>query len=623
MCGIAGILGSNAAEHEKAVHKMVAAMPHRGPDGEGIYISPSGTCILGHRRLAILDLSDAASQPMISTDGNFVLVYNGECYNFRELRDRLSNDSFSFVSSGDTEVVLKLLQKEGVAALPKLNAMFALALWNERKQTLLMARDRYGQKPLYFTRIGKLLLFASEVRALLASGLVPRKADLAAIHSYLAYGAVQEPNTIVAGISILKPAGYMLCKPDGTQNYDIYWRYSKREKKLSPQELRNNFISAVHRHLISDAPLGLFLSGGIDSSSVVAAATRRSKTRIKTLNVTFPEQPDESEAEYAGKMAEWTGTEHFQIPVTGQQLLQMLPEALDAMDQPTGDAINTYLISHAASQTGLKAVLSGVGGDELFGGYHLFRDVPKMLAMRRFLSLIRKPAAYLLGKCNLFALKPAKLADFFDAPANILNYYLVRRRIFSWRQIREIAPELVKPEWDSALDNEYFQDLQTLIDGSKIHDAVGRLEMRAYMGQTLLRDSDVMGMAHGLEIRLPFLDSEFSIGSLNLEPESRIPQNTPKARFVEAMGDWLPDCIANRPKHGFTLPFENWMLNEMKNEIIDGINSFHRLGNLIQRDTVLNIWQKFCTKPKKIGWFRLWSLFVLGHYLEIHKLEVR
>ncbi len=622
MCGIAGILGPDAAEHEKAVHKMVAAMAHRGPDGQGIYVSDSGTCVLGHRRLAILDLSEAASQPMISGDGNSVLVYNGECYNFRELRDRLSNDGIGFVSSGDTEVVLKLLQKEGVDALPKLNAMFALALWDERKQTLLIAHDRYGQKPLYFTRIGKLLLFASEVRTLLASGLVPRKADLAAIHSYLAYGAVQEPNTIVSGVSVLKPAGYMLCKPDGTESYDIYWRYSKREKKLSPQELRDSFISAVHRHLISDAPLGLFLSGGIDSSSIVAAATRRSNTRIKTLSVIFPEQPDESEAEYAGKMAEWAGTEHFQIPVTGQQMLQMLPEALDAMDQPTGDAINTYLISQAASQTGLKVVLSGVGGDELFGGYHLFRDVPKMLAMRRFLSLIRKPAAHLLGKCNLFALKPAKLADFFDAPANILNYYLVRRRIFSWRQIREIAPELVKPEWDSALDSEYFQDLLTLIDGSKIHDAVGRLEMRAYMGQTLLRDSDVMGMAHGLEIRLPFLDSEFSIGSLNLEPESRIPQNTPKARFVEAMGNWLPKGIANRSKQGFTLPLKNWMQQELKNEITEGISSLQRNCNVMKKNVLLDLWEQFCSRPERIGWFRPWSLFVLGRYLQTHKLGI-
>lgn len=622
MCGIAGILGSDAAEYEKAVHKMVAAMAHRGPDGQGVYVSDSGTCVLGHRRLAILDLSEAASQPMISTDGNFALVYNGECYNFRELRDQLRNDGLSFISSGDTEVVLKLLQRNGTDALPKLNAMFALAIWDERKQTLLMARDRYGQKPLYFTRIGKLLLFASEVRALLASGLVPHRADLAAIHSYLAYGAVQEPNTIVSGVSILKPASYMLCKQDGTENYDIYWRYSKREKKLSPQELRDSFLSAVHRHLISDAPLGLFLSGGIDSSSVVAAATRRSNTRIKTLSVIFPEQPDESEAKYAGKMAEWAGTEHCQICVTGQEMLQMLPEALHAMDQPTGDAINTYLISHAASQTGLKAVLSGVGGDELFGGYHLFRDVPKMLAMRRFLSLIRKPTAHLLEKCNLFAVKPAKLADFFDAPANILNYYLVRRRIFSWRQIKMMAPELVGSGWDSALDTGYFQELQTMIDESKIHDAVGRLEMRAYMGQTLLRDSDVMGMAHGLEIRLPFLDAQFSTCAMDLEPRSRSVRVCPKWRFVEAMDDWLPANIVNRAKQGFTLPLKNWMLYELKNQIPEGIGSLARLCGVMRKDALFNLWRCFCSQPERVGWFRPWSLFVLGRYLERHRLEL-
>ena len=622
MCGIAGIFGDGAIEHKETVRRMAASMRHRGPDGQGVYVSPTGRCVLGHCRLSILDLSDSAAQPMLSADRSHALVYNGECYNFQEIRNEFHKCGETFLSSGDTEVILKLLVREGNSALSKINGMFALALWDDRNQELVLARDRYGQKPLYVFRSGKLTLFASEVRSLLASGLVPRKADPDAIRGYLAYGAVQEPYSIVSGVSILRPGSYMTLQVDGKGKTDCYWECPSNGKAVAPDELREKFCSAVKRHLVSDVPLGLFLSGGIDSSAVTAAATRSANAEIKTLSVVFPDQPSQSEAKYASQMASLSGTEHCEIPITGQDLLGLLPNALDAMDQPTGDAINTYIVSRAASQAGLTVALSGLGSDELFGGYPSFSDVPKMLRIRRLLGWCNGCGANLLQHFGLFSIKLSKMMEMLDAPADIVNSYLVRRRVFSSRQIKRIAPGLAGEGWDHGLNENYMSQLHSMVKSLEIHDAVGLLEMQAYMGQMLLRDSDVMGMAHSLEIRLPFLDTDFSSFVLGLAPETRIPRRQPKWLFTEAMGEWLPREISGRDKWGFTLPFKNWMLRELKKEVLDGILNLPRVCSEMKQDVLLKLWEQFCVQPEKIGWFRLWSLFVLGRYLEKHRLEV-
>lgn len=622
MCGIAGIFGEGAVQHTDAVRRMVEAVIHRGPDDEGLFVSPSGNCVLGHRRLAVLDISDAASQPMVSADGHRVLVYNGECYNYRELRNGLFKSGESVSSSGDTEVVLRLLVRDGISLLPRMNAMFALAFWDEREQTLLLARDRYGQKPLYFTRIGRMVIFASEVRSLLASGLVPRKVDLHAIHGYLAYGAVQEPYTIVSRVSILRPGSYMQLALDGTEEPEPYWAHSIKKQSVSPPDLRASFVSAVERHLISDAPLGLFLSGGIDSSAVLAAAARSSRSGVKTLTLVFPEQPHQSEAEYAKQMAAFVGTDHTEIPISGNDLLKLLPHALDAMDQPTSDAINTYIVSYAAHQAGLKVALSGLGGDELFGGYPAFRDVAKILRLRQVLGALRGPGAKLLEWCGPYSIKAAKVAEILDAPADVLCAYLTRRRFFSSRQIGKLIPDLVNQNWDSGLSQGFFAQLQEIVKGRETNDTVGLLEMRTYMGQMLLRDSDVMGMAHSLEIRLPFLDADFSSCALALEPQARVPRDIPKWRFVEALDNWLPKEIVHRPKQGFTLPFRDWMLCELKHQVFEGICGLLRVCEPMQKDVLFGLWDRFLAQPEKIGWLRPWSLFVLGCYLERHRLRL-
>ncbi len=623
MCGIAGIFGSGAREHRDAVGSMIASMYHRGPDAQGLYVSPSGMCVFGHSRLSILDLTEAAAQPMISPDGRYAFVYNGECYNFLELRKEFADCGENLISTGDTEVVFRLLVRKGVSILPELNAMFALALWDEQDHSLLLARDRYGQKPLYFTRIGKLVIFASEVRAILASGLIDRKADSKAIYSYLFYGAIQEPFTIVSGVSLLSPGSFMGIGSDEQEKIITYWKYPLEKKILSSLELRESFTRAVKRHFVSDVPLGLFLSGGIDSSSLVAAAVHGKESHIHALSVVFPGQPSQSEENYAAIIADRYKIDHRVIPITGDEMLKLLPGALDAMDQPTVDAINTYIVSYAAHQAGLKVALSGLGGDEFFGGYPSFSDVPRMLNLRRLFAPFRNQIASLFTRYDPFAIKASKLARLFDISVNLLSAYLVRRMVFSSRQIKLMAPEFAVFGCSSGLSEEFINGLKEIISKRDPHDAIGLLEMRMYMGQMLLRDADVMGMAHGLEIRLPFLDTEFSSDALELEPQVRIPRSgRPKWRFVEAMGDWLPEDIGKRKKMGFILPLNEWMQHELKKEVEEGMHELAHTYRPIQESMVSDLWEQFCSQPQKIGWARPWALFVLGRYLKKHRLNM-
>jgi asparagine synthase (glutamine-hydrolysing) len=618
MCGIAGIVGEGAAEHLEALRRMVAALAHRGPDGEGTHVSPSKQCLLGHRRLAIIDLSAAAAQPMLTPDSRFAFVYNGELYNFKDLRHQLTAGGERFKSSGDTEVLLRLLAREGEAALPRLNGMFAFALWDERERRLLLARDRFGQKPLYYARIGPLFLFASEVRALLASGLAPRKLNAQALAGYLSNGAVQEPDTIVQAISPLPRATALTLAPGGNQALRCYWTPGVEKRPCSPVELRDALVAAVERHLISDAPAGLFLSGGIDSSAIAAAARCRGG-EIKSLAVVFPDQPLQSEAAMARTMADHAGTQHQEVRLTGTDMLALLPAALAAMDQPTGDAINTFVVSCAARQAGLKVALSGLGGDELFGGYPSFADIRRAMRFHSLCRPLRGPLAAALS-ASRFSKRAGKLADVLDSPGDVLAAYLVRRRVFSSRQIRLLMPDIVSNGWLSGQAPERLAALEALTRDRELPDATALLELDVYMGQMLLRDSDVMGMAHGLEIRMPFLDADFADRALALEASARLAKGRSKWRLVEALGEWLPPVIRNRGKHGFALPFAEWLPNELRSEVGDGLRTLARVCPVLNGKATQRLWNAFCAAPQRLGWMRPWSLYVLGRFLSEQRL---
>ena len=616
MCGIAGIVGENASTHRDALHRMVSSLAQRGPDAEGFYQAPSGLCLLGHRRLSILDLSQHAAQPMVSPDKRFALCYNGECYNYAELREQLRKAGKNIHSTGDTEVLFQMLVQEGKSCLPKLNAMFAFGFWDEEHRQLFLARDRFGQKPLYFSKKGNLLIFASELRAILASGLVERKLNSRALLSYLSYGSVHGPDTIVKDISLLPAGNFLEWESIGEIKKTSFWEPPRQKQDCPQEELRNRFSKAVDRHLVSDVPVGLFLSGGIDSSAIVAAAARMTNEQVHTLSVVFPDLPQYSEHEHAKRIAKITGTNHIEIPINEQIMLELLPQCLDAMDQPTADGFNTFVVSKATREAGVKVVLSGLGGDELFGGYPSFKDVPRLLKIKNTLGQTEKPVSAILRRIGQKTTKISKLSSVLAASKDLLTVYMIRRQVFNNYQIDGILASATFKNSFIRIPLELEVYLRNLIRDRDIYDAIGLLELHSYMGQTLLRDSDIMGMAHGLEIRMPFLDKEFSDCALELPPGVRIPNKFPKAWFVGAMGDWLPLENVRRKKQGFEMPIEKWMVGKLRDDVEHGLKSLSDHLDIFEASAIEAMWTQFLLWPQSIGWAKIWNLYVFFRYMK-------
>lgn len=620
MCGIAGIIGPQAGQKRDAVKQMLAAMTHRGPDGEGLYTSPSGMCALGFCRLAILDLSEAASQPMHCHD-RWSMVYNGECYNFKELREELASQGEKFQSTGDTEVVLRLLTKYSAKGLSRLNGMYAIALWDEAEQQVLLARDRFGQKPLYYAWHENHLIFASEIRALLASGLIKSEVNLPSVTSYLSYGVVQGPETIIKNVHLLAKNSYLSFKlPSTTQYADIVDFSGNIKQPCSQEELRDLFSRAVQRHLISDAPLGLFLSGGLDSSAIAVTAKRIASEPLNSLSVVFPEFPGSSETETSNLIAKYAGTKHHEVAVTASEVMQLLPRMLDSLDQPTVDGLNVYLVSHAAHKLGLKVALSGLGSDELFGGYPSFRDVPRVLKLRKYgdplLSLLVRSILTSAPKTR----RSEKLKDLFVAPADIKNMFLARRRIFTMEDLKHSTIGNSDTESLSGLNRERLAMLDKLIAGLPEADAIGSLELDFYMGQMLLRDTDIMGMTNNLEIRCPFLDTEFADRVLSLAPEIRQPKAVAKWFFAQSMEEWLPPGHISQRKRPFELPFTQWLSGPLRPEVEESIERLSSLNWPFSGVYMRQLWKRFQESPAQIGWVRLWNLFILDRYLSKYGL---
>ncbi len=621
MCGIAGIAGPDAGSQAEAVQKMLAVMGHRGPDGHGIYSSPDGSCLLGHRRLSIIDPSTMSAQPFV-LPGFAALSYNGECYNFKDLRHELIQQGVQFVSTGDTEVVLRTLVAAGdKRGLRRLNAMFAMALWDERQNYLLLARDYFGQKPLYFCIASNYLVFASEVRALLASGLVERRLDEDAVRGYLSYGAVQSPNTIVRNVRSLE-AGSLLKFQNGKIQIERIHDSLVEASSVEMDKLRELFQAAVARHLISDAPIAIFLSGGLDSSAVVAAASAASTADISTFTLTFPDFPEYSESEAAMLVAQEFNTRHSAVPLLSSDIEALLPRALQSMDQPSIDGLNTYLISKAARDAGFKVALSGLGGDEMFGGYSAFRDVPRMLKIRERVKFLPPSLVSMVRVMDPHGKTMNKLADMAAAPADVVSLYLSRRRIFTSRQVDALlTASLRRRKWSADIPDSRLSRAHELCEEASVEDCITKLEMMLYMEQMLLRDSDVMGMANSLEIRLPFLDLDFARATLSMPASQRIRNAPSKDTFRDMVKPWLPSKIMNLPKKGFVLPFERWLrlaLAEKMECALAQASSLSALNLSAFRD----IWRRFLFNSAGTDWIRPWSLFVLLHYIEWNELTL-
>jgi len=604
---------------------MTNALRHRGPDDIGVADLPSndggraGT--FGHRRLAILDLSTAGHQPMFSRDGRYCLTYNGEIYNYRELRADLERAGMTFQSSGDTEVFLAAWQCYGRDALKKLRGMFAAAIWDSVERRGYLARDEFGIKPLYYAERAGAVLFASEVRALLASGQVPRTLSEEAVETYLATGSVSEPLSIIEGIRAVPPGCVMevLCGNAATQFAGVHrfaTPFAATERNGSnsepASELRTAMRDSVAHHLISDVPLGLFLSGGLDSSSMVALASEVSDTTIDTFTVTFGES-SYSEAEPAREIARRYATRHHEVLLSARDLLNALPDVFAAMDQPSVDGLNTFIVSRAVRAHGIKVVLSGLGGDELFAGYPSFRRANSLAALWRLPANLRKR----VGTARFGDARLQKMSEMLRQETPAFGAYLASRSLFGPEQVRALTGRAHAPL------SHTIQALEEPVEELSILQQVSFYEITGYMRNTLLRDSDVFSMAHGLELRVPLVDREVARAAMSAPDSRKLRRGSSKPLLVDAMGDLLPESLIRRPKQGFTLPFQHWMKHELRTEVDSVLGSSQADSVGLGRTGVRGVWSDFQRGRPGINWSRPWALYTLLRWARQNDVRAR
>lgn len=623
MCGVAGIY-SNADERldpRALALAMQSNLHHRGPDDHDLFVSANRRCALAHTRLAVIDRSAEGRQPMTTADGRYTLILNGEIYNFAALRQELQRSGAGFRSRSDSEVVLELFARRGPPCLNQLRGMFALCIWDESEQRLTVARDRFGIKPLYYYAQENLFLCGSEVRALLATGLVPRKLDRSGLAAYLNFGSLADPLTLVNGVQALLPGHYLTVVRRGsslelsqaayTENDKVHAAYAApRDRAEALSALRKILEASVRSHLVSDVPVGVFLSGGIDSSAIVALMHQIGQEPPKTFSVIFADK-SYSEAKHARLIADKFATDHHEIFLSEQECCGLIPAALAAMDQPTMDGINTYVIAKAVKQAGATVALSGLGGDELFAGYPSFRRARQLRKLAALSPALRKSAAALGHRALGASSRQQKFWRMLASDGSAHAAYRISRELFSSPEIETLSPQLTVAREPTAGDGD--QDPV---------NSMSSYELRGYMANTLLRDTDQMSMAHGLEVRVPFVDREVAEYVLSLPGSWKLDGRRPKPLLLDALSGLLPESIWHRPKMGFTLPFQRWLVSSQRPELesrLDRAEGVTAQG--LSRRAVQSVWRAFVNNPQGVPWSRPWSLYVLDHWCELHHIE--
>ncbi len=617
MCGICGAwmpAGAPRIEEDR-IRRMRDSMLHRGPDDAGHWVSPDGRVALGSRRLSIIDLSPAGRQPMWNEDRTVGIVFNGECYNFRELRDWLVSRGRRFRSQTDTESVLGLYEELGDVeeVLRRLRGMYGLAIWDGPRQRLLLARDRMGIKPLYYSRQGGGLLFASEVRALLASGLVSRELDPAGVQGYFAFGSSPVPQTPLAAVAALPPAHYLLIEK-GREKIAPYWTLSfeaKGKESEHLEQVRAELIDSVRRQLVSDRPVGIFLSGGIDSSALVALARHVEHRKLRTYSVIFSESSF-NEAPFSRRVAELFETDHHEYLVSGSDVLRQLDTMVASLDLPSIDGMNTYLVSQATHSDGTVVALSGLGSDEIFFGYPSFRAVPRLST---FVGRVPRVLGHAIERGSRYfppGSRAARLAGLPGASHPIPAAYFAFRGLLE----ESFLKDLFRPEFSNGSRFDAVGYLDGL--GSLPADpanAVSALELRAYMHNQLLRDSDAMSMAHSIELRVPLIDHPLVELAAGLPSASKQPAGRNKDLLLKALPTALPEECWKRAKQTFTLPFAHWLKKELRNEaeaVLVSENS--ALRRLCRPEALQRIWDGFVAD--RVHWSRVWLAVVFARWTQ-------
>lgn len=610
---------------------MMHALAHRGPDGQGILAAPGA--VFGMRRLSIIDIS-GGQQPIWNESKTLAVVFNGEIYNFRQLRRSLENQGHLFSTESDTETIIHAYETWGANCVRHLRGMFAFAVMelpngrHGQVERVFLARDRMGVKPLYYARANGSFLFASEVRALLASNSIPRKLSPSAVSSYLLFGSVSEPVTLVESIQSLPPGHCGYVSPASPSQFEprAYWGVREavesspaRSGAEAAEQVRAALEDAVRCHLIADVPVGIFLSSGMDSTALAVLATQQC-ARVKTFTAIFDEEQF-SEARLARSIADRLGTDHAEFLLTGEEMRLRLSEAVAAFDQPSVDGINTFFISWAARQAGLKVALSGLGGDETFGGYSTFHtsvQVSRLMAVANYLPRsTRRAVAHLWSSIASWTPQPdrvRKAASAFLRPNDFPHAYFFTRALFSPRAVATLrhqpASELKGSLWWQWLSNAAADT-----DRLDRFTAVSWLELRSYLANMLLRDTDAMSMCHSLEVRVPFLDASLLKTALSSPANYKQQKGAPKALLAKALGDLLPEAVVSQRKRTFTLPWEVWLRASLRERVHSSLSNCDPcLSCIIDIGEVLKVWKAFLAG--QTSWSRPWSLFILNEWVK-------
>jgi asparagine synthase (glutamine-hydrolysing) len=591
MCGIAVHLNATG----RADRLALELIRHRGPDSAGEWNSANGRCWLGNTRLAIVDLSPTGAQPMADPATGNVIVTNGEIYNHRAIRERLGGN-VQWRGTSDTETLLVGYARWGHAVVNHVKGMFAFAIYDAARNELFLARDPLGQKPLYYVADADRFRAASEVKVLVEEGAA---IGANAISGYLQWGACPEHALLYSNVQSL-PAGHaMVVSSDGTIKTWRYWPaqpafVSSTEDAVS--RLRSLIERSVEEHLLADVPVASFLSGGIDSSVITALAAQKLENKLQTYSVGF-DLAEFDETAIAQEIATRYQTDHHRIQLSEEEVIESVTEAVEKLDLPSVDAINTYIVSRAVAAHGVKVALSGLGGDELFGGYPSFRDVPRLQRITALPSFLRRLAAF----AGNVGERLADLPQTGDA-AQLAHW---RRRFFTDKSIRRaelpIAAELA--EVPVALPDDFAR--------------ISWAELTGYMRRMLLRDADQMSMAVSLEMRVPFLDHELVEYVLGLPGAVKKRYPGVKGLLVESCRDLLPASVYARPKAGFVLPMKQWMCGPLATFVKEG------LDETVDRSLLPQVFvneMRDAFQRERLHWTRLWSLVVLGHYAKRRRL---
>ncbi len=607
MCGICGFVGNPEKVDTRA---MLSSLSHRGPDDAGEYREemPWGTLWLGHKRLSILDLSPAGHQPMLYGEGRFAVTFNGEIYNFGEIKGELEACGYAFSTRSDTEVILASWHKWGPASLGRFVGMFAFALWDRDEKCLWLARDRLGEKPLYYTAQPGRFLFASEVGSILASRVVERRVDGDGLDSYLSFGSVCQPYTMVRNVRSLE-AGHLLRLAGDCPEIRAFWSLGDVQEAEDPAaqtgRVKELLDDSMKLCMVSDAPVGILLSGGVDSTTILALLRSQGFDDLSSFTVVFDDDPAFSEDYQAARVAKHFGTRHTRIPVSMNEALALLPKAVESMDQPSVDGAQTFIVSRAIAQSGVKVALSGLGSDELFFGYGLHRHYATLLALSRMRAL-HAALSLFLGMSRLRPMA-GRLIPAFARARKLLDLYA--------EGSRESAAYLA---WQSVFSHEEINRLRggrrptpsrfiNLTVGPSPLATLSRLDLTNYMRNTLLRDADQMSMANSLELRVPFLDYRLVELVTSLPIGLRVGDGRYKQLLVDSVSHPLVTEAAGRPKSGFELPLGSWLRNGF------------RLGEIrpdllgMEAKEISTMVRRFRSGERHT---RYWSLLVLSRWLE-------